>query len=176
MVQTKEDAKRKVLELLPDGAEVFTMASVTLEQTGIAGEIQESGRYKSVRNELNKMDRKTQGREMQKLGAAPDWTIGSVHAVTEDGHVLVASNTGSQIPAYAFASGHVIWVIGVQKIVKDLDMGMRRIYEHTLPLESERAKKAYGVPGSAVNKLLIVNKEVTLGRITLIAVNEVLGY
>lgn len=176
LVETKEDAKRKVLELLPEGAEVFSMTSITLEQAGIAKEINESGKFKSVRNQLNGMDRKTEAREMQRLGASPDWTVGSVQAVTEDGHVLIASGTGSQLPAYAYAAGHVIWVIGAQKIVKDLDMGMRRVYEHALPLESERAKKAYGVPGSSVNKLLILNKEAAPGRITIIVANEILGY
>jgi hypothetical protein len=122
------------------------------------------------------MDRKTQGSEMQKLGAAPDWVVGSVNAVTQDGHVLIASNTGSQIPAYAFGSGRVIWIVGAQKIVKDVETGTRRIYEHVLPLESDRAKKAYGVPGSAVNKLLIFNREAQPGRVTMILVNEVLGY
>ncbi len=99
-----------------------------------------------------------------------------MHAVTEDGKVLIASNSGSQLPAYAYGSGHVIWVVGAQKIVKNLDEGIKRIYEHSLPLESERARKAYGVPGSAVNKLLIINKEIIPGRITMILTKEKLGF
>ena len=122
------------------------------------------------------MDRKTQGREMQKIGATPDWTIGSVHAVTEEGQVLIASNTGSQLPAYAYGSSHVIWVVGTQKIVKNIDQGIKRVYEHSLPLESERAKKAYGVPGSFVSKILIVNKEISPGRVVIIFINEKLGF
>lgn len=113
---------------------------------------------------------------MQRLGATPEWVLGSVHAVTETGEALIASNTGSQLPAYAFGVGKVIWVVGTQKIVKDREEGLGRIYEHSLPLESERAKKAYGVPGSAVNKILIVNREVQPGRITMILVNERLGF
>ena len=123
-----------------------------------------------------KLDKKTEGSKMQKLGAAPDWVVGSVHAVTQDGHVLIASNTGSQLPAYAYGSGRVIWIVGAQKIVKDIDEGTRRVYEYVLPLESERAKKAYGAPGSAVNKLLVFNREAQPGRVTMIIVNEVLGY
>ena len=176
VVETGEDAKRNVLELIPEGAEVMNMTSVTLEATGIAKEILESGRYSAVRHQLNGMDRKTQGLEMNKLGAAPEWTVGSVHAVTWDGHVLIASNTGSQLPAYAYGSAHVIWVVGVQKIVKDFDAALKRIYEYVLPLEAERAHKAYGVPGSNVSKLLVINKEVNPSRLTLILVNEVLGF
>lgn len=170
------EARHKVLTLLPPGSEVMNMTSVTLETAGIAKEILESGKFKAVRSTLNAMDRKTQGAEMQKLGAAPEWTIGSVHAVTEAGEVLVASNTGSQLPAYAYGASRVVWVVGAQKIVRDREQGFRRIYEHTLPLESERAKKAYGVPGSFVSKILIVAREVQPNRITLILVNEALGF
>lgn len=176
LVQNGEDAKRKFWELVPEGAEVMNMTSITLQAIGLDKEIEGSTDIKSVRDELTKLDRKTEGSKMQKLGAAPDFVVGSVQAVTEDGHVLVASNTGSQLPAYAYGSGRVIWVVGAQKIVKDIETGTRRIYEHVLPLESERAKKAYGVPGSAVNKLLIFNREVQPGRVTMILVNEIIGY
>lgn len=174
--ENSQNAKKRVLELLPKGVETMDMSSITLGDISIAKEINASDNYISVRSKLMTMDKETQGQEMQKLGAAPVWAIGSVHAVTEDGKVLIASNTGSQLPAYAYGSNHVIWVVGTQKIVKDISEGMRRIYEYTLPLESERAKKAYGVPGSAVNKILIINKEVNPGRIKLIFVKEKLGF
>lgn len=176
-VETKEDAKREVLSLVPESSEVMTMTSQTLSQANLDEEINKAdSKFKPVRDKLYAMDRSTQGQEMNKLGAAPQYVLGSVHAVTEDGHVLIASNTGSQLPAYAYGAMHVIWVVGAQKIVKNTDEGIRRIYEHSLPLESERAKKAYGVPGSSVNKILILNKEVQPQRITLILVNEVLGF
>ncbi|MBI3342389.1 LUD domain-containing protein, partial [Candidatus Curtissbacteria bacterium] len=114
--------------------------------------------------------------EMQKLGAAPKWSVGSVNAVTEDGKVLIASNTGSQLSGYVYGSQHVVFVVGAQKLVKNLDVAMERIYEYVLPLESERAKKAYGMPGSFVSKLLIINKEVRPGRVRLIFIKEALGF
>ena len=175
-VHNPEEAKKKVLEIIPQRASVMTMTSVTLDKAGVIDEINNSGKYDSIRNKTMKMNPDKEGLEMQKLIAAPEWVIGSVHAVTEDGKVMIASNTGSQLPAYAYGAGKVIWVVGAQKLVKNVDDGMKRIYEHSLPLESERARKAYGVPGSSVNKILIVNKEVTPGRITLIFVNEVLGF
>lgn len=176
LVENGEAAKKKVLEMLPEGAEVMTMSSTTLQQIGLVEEIENSPKYDVVKKKLSAMDRATQGREMQRIGAAPEWAIGSVHAVTEDGHAMIASNTGSQLPAYAYGAGHVIWVVGTQKIVKNIDEGMKRIFEHSLPLESERAHKAYGVPGSAVNKVLLVNNEVQSQRITMILVNKVLGF
>jgi L-lactate utilization protein LutC len=175
-VESSEEAKRKVLESIPQKAEVMNMTSVTIDSIGLSKEIMESGKYDSVRKRLMSMDRKTQGNEMQKLGAAPEWVLGSVHAVTEQGQLLIASQSGSQLPAYAFGSSHVIWVIGAQKIVKNLDEGFKRIHEYVLPLESERARQAYGVPGSGVNKVLIVNKETKPGRLMVIFVNQALGF
>lgn len=137
VVENKEEAKKKVLELLPRGAEVMNMSSVTIDSLGLPKEINESGKYNSIKNKLSKMDLKTQGPEMQKLGAAPEYAVGSVHAVTQDGKVLIASNTGSQLPAYVYASSRVIWVVGTQKIVANLDEGIKRIYDYVLPLESE---------------------------------------
>lgn len=174
-VETGEEAKQKVLELIPEGAEVMTMTSVTLDTIGVSDELNESGKYDSVKTKLYSMDGATQGNEMKKLGAAPEYAVGSVHAITENGKVFIASGTGSQLPAYVYGSQKVIWVVGTNKIVKDSDDAMKRIYEYTLPLESERARKAYGVPGSSVNKLLVVNNEAP-GRITVVFVNESLGY
>ncbi|MDO8657869.1 MAG: LUD domain-containing protein [Candidatus Levybacteria bacterium] len=177
VVENRQEAKRKVLELIPESSESMTMTSVTLDTIGLSEEINKAdSRFRPVRDKLYAMDRNTQVQEMNRLGAAPEFVVGSVHAVTEDGHVLIASNTGSQLPAYSFGALHVIWVVGAQKIVKNTDEGIKRIYEHSLPLESERAKKAYGVLGSAVNKILIINKEVQPGRVKLILVKEKLGF
>ncbi len=175
VVETGKETKEKVLGIIPQKAEVFTMTSQTLEQISVSDVINNSGKYTSIRNKLYEMDRNTQGRQMAKLGAAPDWVVSSVHAVTEDGHLLIASNTGSQLSAEAYAGGKVIFVVGSQKIVKDTPEGLRRIYEYVLPLEDERAKKAYGM-GSNVSKILIINKEIVPERITVILVKERLGF
>lgn len=179
VVENRDEAKSKVLEIIPKGAEVIDMTSVTLDTISLAAEINGSGKFDSVKNMLSGMNRETDGKKMQMLGAAPEWAIGSVHAVTEDGKVIAASNTGSQLGVYAYGATHVIWVVGTQKIVKNLDEGMKRIYEYVLPLESKRARKAYGLPesfNSFVSKVLIFNREVNKQRITLIFVKEVLGF
>ena len=178
VVEKAEEAKAKVLELIPEKSEVMTMSSVTLITTGIAKAINESGKYDSVKNKLSEMSRETDGRAMQKLGAAPEYAVGSVHAVTLDGHVFIASNTGSQLPAYVYASTHVIWVVGTQKIVKDDKDAMKRIYDYILPKESVRLGQQYGNPGikSNVSKVLIVNKEFNPERINIILVKEELGF
>ncbi|HBQ51079.1 hypothetical protein A3B42_03680 [Candidatus Daviesbacteria bacterium RIFCSPLOWO2_01_FULL_38_10] len=175
VAENGEEAKRRVLELLPGRAEVFTMTSQTLEAIGLDKEINESGKYNAVRPKLMAMDFKTQAREMAKLGAAPDWVVASAHAVTEDGHLLIASNTGSQLSSEAYAGEKIIFVVGAQKIVKDTAEGLKRIYEYSFPLEDERARKAYGMP-SAVNKILIINKEAMPDRIFVFLVKEKLGF
>lgn len=170
-----EEAEQMIFDLLPEGAEVFTASSQTLEQLGIPAELEKSEQYDLVRVKLRKMDKKTQNREMVEMGATPQYIIGSVHAVTEDGQVLVASNTGSQLAPYAASAEKVIWVVGAQKIVRDLDEGMQRIEEYTYPREDERLREAMGVP-SNISKVLTINKEVQPGRVTMIIVKEELGY
>src|SRR6266540_215206 len=175
IAENGQEAKSMFFELVPEGAEVFLGASVTLETLGIKDEIDKSGKYDAIRPKMFAMNRATQGREIRKLGGAPDYTAGSVHAVTEDGQVLIASNTGSQLGPYASSAGKVIWVVGAQKLVKDLDEGMRRIYEYDLPLETEHMRQLYNT-GTGVNKVLIVNHEIRPNRITMIIVKEELGF
>jgi len=175
VLENGAEAVKKVLQMIPEGSEIMNMSSVTVDSIGLAKEINESGKFNSVRKKFAVMDKKTQGQEMQKLGAAPDWVVGSVHAVSEDGKVIVVSASGSQLPSYAYGSSHVIWIVGSQKIVKDFDEGMERIYEYVFPLENERAKKAYGV-GSSINKILVFHKESTPNRIKMIIVKEKLGF
>jgi hypothetical protein len=169
------DARRIVLGLIPEGADVFHGASVSLELSGISDAIEQSGRYEPLRPRLRGMDRDTEAEQLRRLSAAPDVMLGSVHAVTEDGSLLAASMGGGQLGPYVSGAGRVILVVGTQKIVSDLWDGLRRIYDHALPLEDARAFKAYGIH-SAVNKLLIINREITPGRITVVFVDEVLGF
>ena len=180
LAETGTEAKAKALELIPTGSEVLTMTSATLQDIGLAKELNESGNYDSIRLKLTAMmGDKTKSREQKRLGAAPEYATGSVHAVTEDGKVYVASNTGSQLGAYLYASDHVIWVVGTQKIVPNSEIAFKRIWEHSLPLESARARVAYNLPetfNSSPRKIAEFNSEGTAGRITIILVNKVLGF
>ena len=169
------DAKRLFFELIPDGSEVFLGSSVTLEKLGIKDEIDKSGRYDALRPKMFAMNRETQGREIRKLGGAPDYAAGSVHAVTEDGQVLIVSRTGSQLGGYASSAGKVSWVVGAQKIVKDLNEGLRRVEEYCMPLEEKHMQQLYNM-GTSVGKTLIINSEVRPNRITMIIVKEELGF
>ncbi len=174
-----EDAKKKVLDLVSPGSEVFTSSSITLDQTGIEKEINGSGRFESAKGKLYSMDQNTQAREMRKYGAAPDVFIGSAHGVSESGVVVVGSLTGSQLPGIAYAAGQVILVVGTQKVVKDLDEALERIESYVTPKESVRARAAYGLPdsfNSYASKLLVLRKEVQPKRVTIVLVDEALGF
>jgi L-lactate utilization protein LutC len=169
------EAKRIVLGLTPEGSQVHHGASQSLEVSGITDEIEKSARYDPVRPRIWSMDRKTQADEIRRLTSAPDVMLGSVQAVTETGSLMAASNGGSQLGPYASGAGRVILVVGTQKIVSDLEEGLRRIDEYAFPLEDARAQAAYGIH-SGVNKVLIINREVAPGRITVVFVDEVLGF
>jgi len=169
-----DDARRLVFEELPAGAEVHTALSETLRELGITAEIDESGRYDSVRAKLATYDRETQGREMAKLGAAPDHIVGSAHAITDDGVILVGSGSGSQLGPYAYSAGAVTLVVGHQKLVRDHDEGMRRIHEYCLPREFARMQTV-GYPGSLLAKVLTIYAQPG-GRIRVILVPETLGF
>jgi hypothetical protein len=175
IAENGEEAKRIFFELVPEGSEIFLGASVTLETLGIQPEVDKSGRYDAIRPKTFAMDRKTQEREIRKLRGGPDFAAGSVHAVTEDGQVLIASKTGSQLGPYASGAGKVIWVVGAQKIVKDFNEGLRRIQEYCYPLEEVHMHQLYNT-GTGINKILIVNREFIPNRITMIIVKEELGF
>jgi L-lactate utilization protein LutC len=135
IVENAVAALSLALELIPDGAEVFTATSQTLEEIGLPDAIETSTSLRSVRSVLREMDMATEWHEMRALGARPDVVVGSAHAVTEQGQVVVASASGSQLGPYASGAGKVIWIVGSQKIVPTLDDAMRRIEEYALPLE-----------------------------------------
>ena len=175
LVDSGQEARTAVLSLLPVGAEVFNNTSRTLEAIGVADDIERSGQYQPLRPRLYQIDREMHSREMRRLAAAPDFVVGSVHAATEDGSLLIASASGSQLGPLASGAGHVIVVIGGQKIVPDLATGLRRIQEYCFPLEDRRAREAYGVP-SGVNNVLIINRVISPGRITAILVRESIGF
>jgi hypothetical protein len=175
VVDSAEEARMAVRSILPVGAEVYNNTSRTLEVIGVAEDIERSGQYQALRPRLYQMDRAMQAREMRQLSSAPDWVVGSAHAMTKDGSLLIASASGSQLGPIASGAGQVILVVGAQKLVPDFDTGLRRIYEYCFPLEDRRARQAYGVP-SGVNNVLVINKAFPPGRINAILVNEPLGF
>lgn len=174
VVEDGEEARAFVLGLIPEGAEVHSGKSKTLEDIGLYSELVDSGRYDAIRPRMFAMDRATQGREIRKLSAAPDFMLGSVAAITTDGTLVAASATGSQLGAYAAGAGRLILVVGSQKLVPDLDAAMRRIREVVFPWENDQVRERLGVD-TALEKVLLILGEWRPGRTTVVLVREPVG-
>lgn len=168
-------ARARIRDLVPEGASVLTGASETLRLSGIDADINASGRYDAIRPRVQGIDRATGADEIRRLVVGPDVVINSVAAVIETGSLVLASGSGSQIPANAGGAARAIWIVGAQKLVPDLSSALRRVEEHALPLENARAQAVYGMP-SAVNRLLILNADPRPGRGIVLLLREAIGY
>ena len=174
VVDDFDAARQAILARIPEGSSVMTNTSVTLQETGIADAINDGGPYESARNKMFALDFATQAQDMKAIGGQPDYALGSVHAVTHDGTLVIASASGSQLASYAWGAANVILVIGAQKLVPDLDAARKRIYEHSLKLEDARAQAAYG-QHSSVGKILEIHQELP-GRIHIVLVRQPVGF
>jgi hypothetical protein len=179
IVESKEEAKEQVLAMIPEESEVLANTSVTLEQTGILEEIDDSGKYHSVRKHIFSLDREKDADKIRQLRSIPLYGLGSVHAITHDGQLIIASNTGSQLASEVYGAEHVIFVASANKIVEDFDEAQKRIKEHIMPLESVRMRKAYHLPDTFEtfpSKILMYNREVVSNRVHIFLVKEILGF
>jgi acyl-CoA hydrolase len=175
VVDDLDAARAAVLARIPHGSSVMTNTSVTLAETGIADGINDGGgRWESARNAMFALDFATQAQEMKAIGGQPDYALGSVHAVTQDGTLVIASASGSQLASYAWGAANVIFVVGAQKLVPTLAAAHERIYQHSLPLEDARAQAAYG-QHSQVGKILEIHQELP-GRIHIILIRQPVGF
>jgi acyl-CoA hydrolase len=174
VVDSLDAAREAVLALIPEGSSVMTNTSVTLQETGIADGIDDGGPYDSARTKMLGLDYATQLQEMKAIGGQPDYALGSVHAITRDGTLVIASASGSQLASYAWGAANVIFVVGAQKLVPDLEVAHARIYEHSLKLEDGRAYAAYG-QNSFVGKVLEIHQEFP-GRIHVVLIRQAVGF
>src|SRR5580704_12396089 len=174
VVDDLDAARTAVLARIPHGSSVMTNTSVTLQETGIADAVNSDGPYESARNKMFALDFATQAQQMKVIGGQPDYALGSVHAITHDGALVIASASGSQLASYAWGAANVIFVIGAQKLVPTLAAAHERIYQHSLPLEDARAQAAYG-QHSQVGKILEIHTELP-GRIHIVLIRQPVGY
>lgn len=174
IVPNAAEAKAEVFKRLPDGATVHSGKSKTLEDAGIFEALMASDRWDFLRRRTGKMDRATQGDEIRRINSSPDVMLGSAHAVTESGQIVITSASGSQIGPIASGAGKLILVIGSQKVVPDLDSAFRRIEEHVFPYEDARLREAMNI-GTKITRTLILDRDFRPGRTTIILVREPIG-
>jgi hypothetical protein len=174
VVDDLDAARQAVLARIPAGSSVMTNTSVTLQESGIADAINDGGLYASARQQMFELDLATQAKQMKIIASQPDYALGSVHAVTHDGILVIASASGSQLASYVWGATNVIFVVGAQKLVPNLDRARERIYQHSLKLEDARAIAAYGM-NSSVGKILEIHQDLP-GRIHIVLVRQVVGF
>jgi acyl-CoA hydrolase len=167
-------AREAVLARIPQGSSVMTNTSATLAETGIADAINDGGAYDSARNKMLALDFATQAQQMKGIGGQPDYALGSVHAITRDGTLVIASASGSQLASYAWGAANVIFVVGAHKLVPTLEAAHQRIYQHSLKLEDARAIAAYG-QHSFVGKVMEIHQELP-GRIHIVLIRQQVGF
>ncbi len=166
-------ARKAVLARIPHGARVWKNTSITLDETGISAEVDApDGPYDSVRLQMTVQNYAS--RQMKEIAAAPDYALGSVHGITQDGELLIGSASGSQFATIAWGAEHVVLVAGLQKVVSDLETARRRVREHSLALENVRAQEAYG-QNSHLNKTLEIYGDMP-GRTHLVLIRQVIGF
>jgi hypothetical protein len=179
VIETTEAALERVKALIPPGCVVMTGSSVTLQQIGFeAILISGDHPWRNFKDDLLAEKDPAKQAAMRKQGTLAEFYLGSVNALAETGELVFASGSGSQLPAYAYTSRNVIWVVGAQKITPTLDDALRRVREYVLPLEDERQKSLGNKAGSRINRILIIEGEPAYLRrnLTLILVNQVLGF
>lgn len=178
LVETKNEALEKIKELIPKSSSVMNGASKTLEQIGFIDFLKSGNHGWNNLHEaiVNEKDPEKQSL-LRKQAELSDYYLGSVHALTEEGDFVVASNTGSQLPHIVFTSPNLIFVIGTQKIVKSMDEAFKRLESYVVPLEDKHMQEKYG-RGTHLNKIVISKGESPyLGRkIRMILVKEKLGF
>lgn len=177
-VATGAEALARIKEIIPNGVSVMNGASLTLEKIGFIDHLKDSGHgWNNLHDGILAETDPAKQMELRKYSVVSDFYLGSVHAVTETGELVIASASGSQFPHLAYTSPNLILIAGTQKIVPTLADAHKRIADYVFPLEDERIK-SMGYPGSMLGKELILHKEhPKMGRkVHVILVNEKLGY
>lgn len=178
VVATKEEALAKLKELIPAGASVMNGSSVTLETIGFVDYLK-SGEHKWNNMHESIVAEKDPAKQaaLRQQATHSDYYLGSVHALSETGEFVIASNTGSQLPHIVFTSPNLIFIVGAQKIVPSLAEAMKRLEEYVVPLEEKHMQDKYNV-ATYPNKILIFKGEVAMKqrKIRVIIVSEALGF
>lgn len=178
VADTGSAALARIKALIPADASVMNGSSRTLEEIGFVEYLKE-GRHgwNNLHAAIAAEKDPAKQTSLRRQALFADYYLGSVHAATETGELIIASASGSQLPHLVSTSPNLVLVAGTQKIVPTLEEGLKRLREYVFPLEDARMK-SLGYPGSLIAKILIfANEHPMMGRnARLILVNEKLGF
>ncbi len=176
LVKDKSDALSKIIDMISEGSSLLEASSTTLKEIGFDDYLTVNPKkWDILKNKIQAESDEVKRADLRRQLTYTDYTIGSIHALTKEGEVIFASASGSQVPGYIYTAKHVIWVVGAQKIVNSVEDGIKRIREYVFPKEDARMK-SIGAPGSNIAKIILFYKEMIPGRVTLVLVNEQLGF
>ena len=175
VAENGDEARQILLDMIPDGAEVFKSTSETLDTIGYSDYIRETDRYRNLYLEISEEPDRDRQRELRRLASVAEYYVGSVHAVAETGEVVVASGSGSQLGAYVYGAKTVIWVSGVQKICPTLDDALARVKGFSVE-RHHKWSTAQGRPAAPLGKLMIFENEQNPARIKMVLIKESLGW
>ena len=170
-----DDARQKLIAMIPDGAEVFKSTSETLDTIGYSDYFNQTDRYKNLNREMAAETDREQQRELRRLASVAEYYIGSVHAVAETGEVIVASGSGSQLGAYVYGAKQVVWVVGVQKICPSLTEAIARVRGFSVERHHQWAEES-GRTAGPMGKLMIFENEQAPGRVRMVLIKEAVGW
>jgi L-lactate utilization protein LutB len=171
-----DDALEVLKKVIPDGAEVMNGSSTTLIEIGFEEYIigNRSG-WKLMHSIITAENNNNKRAELRRKSVAADYFISGANAIAQTGEIVACDASGSRVGAWPFAAGHLILVVGINKIVSSLEDALNRVRQYAYPLENARAKSVYGTP-SMIGKCVILSHEKNEGRVLLILVKEALGY
>ena len=171
-----EEALDALKKIIPPGAEVMNGSSTTLIEIGYEEYIT-GGRsgWKVVHDLIRAENDDKKRADLRRKSVTADYFLSGANAIASTGEIVACDASGSRVGAWPFAAGHLILIVGINKIVPTLEDALKRVREYAYRLENVRAQKAYGTP-SVIGKCVILAHEKNEGRITLIIVNEALGY
>ena len=176
VVPDRQSALEKLKQTIPPMADVMTGSSTTLEEIGFTAFLTSNNHpWRNWKDRIFAEKDPQKQYDLRRAATTSEYFLGSVQAITESGQVLGADGTGSRQGGYVYSARNVIWVVGLNKVVSDLDMALRRLHEHCFPLEDARMKKA-GARGTVIGKIVIYEFEGVPHRISTILIKEKLGF
>ena len=186
MAKDAEDAKKIVMDMIPEGSKIAVGGSVTLNETGILDEIR-SDKY----NFIDRYNAKDYEDMLDKYreGYYADVLVSSTNAITMGGQLVNIDCTGNRTSQIVFGPKKVIIVAGVNKIVENVEEGIKRAKSiapmnarritHRTPCAEDNNMKCSecSVRARMCNVTSIVDGcHYFPKRITVVLVPEVLGY
>ena len=175
VVENRDKALEALKELVPPGSEVYSSTSETLDAIGFTEFLHGNPSYNNLHDQIDVEPDPAKQREMRRLASVAEYYVGSVQAITETGEILVASASGSQISAYAYAAKHLVLVAGTNKLCPTLSDAIDWVRGYALE-KHDQWLAGRGVGPMPIGKLLIMEKESTVGRVRVVLIKEELGW